>query len=201
MNRWIGPACCISLVMLGINDPAAFPQSLLTIQSENPPLPSTVPLAPIETIPPAPNRWGGPLGADFLLGLPTGVRVQKFLSSDEDRSLVLEGFAGLFVFIPALGTGARWHSLSWCGESDALTLSPGLDAYLLFNPFYHGVGFLSGGRANAGLVAADVDCAWRHRYGEHFSGEFGLKLGAAIGFAARTTGALPLGSLYIGLRY
>src|SRR5436305_15130020 len=100
-----------------------------------------------------------------------------------------------------LGVRVRWHGFNWCSGPDALTVSPGIDAYALFNPFSHGNGFLSGGRAEAGMATMDLDLGWRHRYGTHLCGEMGLNLGAGMGFTGNITVPVPLISGYIGLRY
>src|SRR5437588_5554464 len=49
------------------------------------------------------DRWS----ADFLLGLPTGVRVQRLLGGDRTAGWQAEGFVGLEVIFPMAGAGVR----------------------------------------------------------------------------------------------
>jgi hypothetical protein len=146
-------------------------------------------LAPPEASP----HWGGPWGLDLVFGLPTGVRVQKSLSANENQTLVVEGFAGLhYVICPTLGGGIRWRWAPICGPRDALILSPGVDAYFLLVPL--------NSTGAAGLVTADLDCAWRHKYSAGLVGEVGVKVGAGIAFANGSIG-LPIVAVYTGFRY
>jgi hypothetical protein len=149
---------------------------------------------------PVPDPEPDPWHADFLLGLPTGFRLQRLLCPVGNGGLEAEGVAGLYLILPALGGGLRWHGTPLCGEHDALVFSPGVDAYLLVNPFAFGSGWFSGGPKFGGLVGGDVDVTWEHHFSNHCASELGLQLGAGVGWASRAT-ALPLASLILGFSF
>lgn len=166
------------------------------------------PMAPAPSIPAGvpPVLWvpaaepANPWEADFVFGLPLGVRFQRSLHPGEG-GLAAEGFVGLFLIFPTVGGGLRLQHAPIGDLNDALLLNPGIDAYLLLNPFAgtSGEDFI-GGPAAAGVLAVDVDCAWQHRYGEACSGELGFKLGGGIGFSRRV-GFIPLVGVFAGLRF
>jgi hypothetical protein len=170
------------------------------------PLPEAGPL--LVTVPPATQEslrsgWG----ANLLLGLPTGVRLQKELDSGPDPAFVLEGFVGLFVVLPTVGGGIRYRCSPIQGRTDCLFLSPGVDAYVLFYPSHReSDGWFSDNPPNEfgpqvfGLVSVDVDCAWQHRFGRHADGELGVKLGGGVSLS-QPSGFLPLVGIYGGIRY
>jgi hypothetical protein len=127
---------------------------------------------------PAPGS-DDPWAVDGLLGVPTGIRLQRDLLSDDGRALVAEGFFGLEVICPTAGLGARCRLPLCRGECDSLVVAPGADAYILLNPFpAGGRDVLFGGPAALPLFTGDVDLLWRHRWGNYGEGECGLKLGA-----------------------
>jgi hypothetical protein len=137
-------------------------------------------------------------GASLLLGLPSGLRLQKALSPDPNQTALLEGFAGLFLIFPSAGGGVRYRFTPLAGKTDTLYLSPGVDGYVIANPFAFG------SRDNwfrgLGLVSVDVDMAWQHSFGRHTDGEFGVKLGAAAS-VGRLSGVVPIVGVFGGFRY
>jgi hypothetical protein len=194
----------VCLLGMGLTASPALPQSLQnTVLDESSwsdavPLPRSEPESPRPGLSPS-ERWGGPWGGDLVLGLPTGFRVEKFLSA-EDHSLVVEGLAGLYAIFPMVGGGVRWHGITLGGKADCLCASPGVDGYLLYNTLSHSGFWFSGGPSTFGLAGFDMDAAWRHRYGDRLLGKLGLKLGAGIAFAHGSE-IVPLGALYGGFRY
>jgi hypothetical protein len=148
--------------------------------------------------PPAPpdNPWS----IDFLLGLPTEVRLQRTLLGDNGRGLVVEGFAGLEAIFPEVGGGIRYRVPLRLGSQNALVIAPGADAYLLGNPFHAGSGFLSGGPATIPLFTLDTDLMWQHTFSEHSEGEFGVKLGVGTASADRDV-IIPVVSVFSGWRF
>jgi hypothetical protein len=206
MTRRHGFALAMGLVVLCLTCSSALAQTPQAVPAdagwpaERPSFPEEGSRLLFNPAQPVQERWGGPWGVDAVLGLPTGLRVEKFFSAEVDRSLVLEGFAGLYVILPAVGGGVRWHG--WCLGSgqDTLLVSPGIDAYFLFNPFSLSGGDFEADRSTAGLVSVDVDCAWRHAFDSHWSGELGLKVGGGIAFSKGSL-PLPLLGLYGGFRF
>jgi hypothetical protein len=146
---------------------------------------------------PAPDRrWA----VDFLLGLPTEVRLQRDLLSDNGRALVVEGFAGLGAIFPEVGGGIRYRLPLRLGCQDALAIAPGADVYVLGNPFHGGSGILSGGPATIPLFALDTDLMWQHAFSAHSEGEFGIKLGVGAAAADRAV-PVPIVSVFSGWRF
>ncbi len=97
-----------------------------------------------------------PWSVDLLLGLPTGVRFQRSLGDDIGRDWLIEGFVGLdFVIFPTVGCGLRRRLMALRGEHDALVLSPGVGAYLLYNTLHDGsLGWFGGGPTTAEMLRA-----------------------------------------------
>jgi hypothetical protein len=129
-----------------------------------------------------------------LLGLPTGLRLQRALDTDGGADWLAEGFIGVDAVFPALGGGVRWDFSSWRGGHNALALRPGLDAYLLLNPFSNQD---FGGPGAAGLFAADLDVLWQHAGDNGGGGQMGVKLGAGAGYGRRWD-VLPIVSFFAG---
>lgn len=127
---------------------------------------------------------------DLLVGLPTGLRVQARLG---ESAWVAEGFVGLYIIVPMAGGGVRRCFTPLSGERDALCLSPGVDVYLLMDPFnnkyYYGGG------------AADVDIFWRHTYGPCLQSDLGIKVGVGGVVGGHGGAAVPILSLFGGLRF
>lgn len=120
--------------------------------------------------PPPTPRWS----LDLLLGLPTGLRVQRQLG---ESPWFAEGIAGVYVVPPfvggtMLGGGFRRCFTPFAGEYNALCISPGIDAYLASFQV-----LLDPGKHAGGVIAADVDVLWRHTYGKGCQGDLGVNLG------------------------
>jgi hypothetical protein len=144
-----------------------------------------------------------PWAVDYIVGLPAGVRVQRFLGEEGVFNLELEGFAGLELILPTVGAGLRARLVPLCSTHNAIIISPGVDAYLLYNILHGGSGELFGSSsAGVGLAAADIDIAWRHTFRRHGEGEFGVKLGVGAPFGHDTNGtAVPVVGLFGGWRF
>jgi hypothetical protein len=152
--------------------------------------------SPLDNAPaPADGSWE----TSFMLGLPAGFRIQKAVGPDERSPWLLEGFAGLYAIIPTIGVGVRFRGDVFSGAQDTLVLSPGVDAYVLLDPFAFEHKLFGRGPVVAGVVGPDLDCCWRHRYGDEISGELGLKLGGGYVIGGNTVA--PLVALYAGFRY
>lgn len=143
-----------------------------------------------------------PWSVDYIVGLPAGVRVQRILGEEGVFNLQAEGFVGLELILPTVGAGVRGRLVPVCSANNAIIISPGADAYLLYNIF-HGGGELFGSRsAGVGLAAVDIDIAWRHTFRRHGEGEFGVKLGVGAPFGHDTNGtAVPVVGLFGGWRF
>jgi hypothetical protein len=143
-----------------------------------------------------------PWSVNFVVGLPSGVRVQRLLGEEGRFNFQAEAFAGLELIFPMLGGGLRGRLVPLCGKNDALVLSPGVDAYILYNIFSGGGDLLGGGPSFIGLAAVDLDVSWRHTFRNHGEGEFGIKLGAGLPFGHRTSGtAVPVAGVFWGWRF
>jgi hypothetical protein len=136
---------------------------------------------------------------DFLFGLPTGFRAKRSFEEDEGGAWQMEGFAGLEVIFPMVGGGVRRRFTPFSGKHDAVCVSPGVDAYLLVNPFAAS-DFFHSGDAAALVLTGDVDVSWRHTFRWGWEGELGLKLGAGAGLGARW-GVLPVAGVFAGSRF
>jgi hypothetical protein len=164
--------------------PSDAPGAALPIERDATP---TAPAPPLGA-PPSP-RWS----LDLLVGLPTGLRVQRRLG---ESACFVEGVAALYVILPMLGGGFRHCCTLLSGENNALCLSPGIDAYLLEIP--------SDGKHHGGLLTGDVDILWRHTYGKRWQGDLGVKLGAGAAVFGRSSGGVlpaPVVCLFGGLRF
>jgi hypothetical protein len=171
-----GPALAQTPALL----PPDTPGAALPIERESAPAVFAPPLA----TPPSP-RWS----LDALVGLPTGLRAQRQLG---ESAWVAEGVAGLYVILPMFGGGLRRCCTPLSGESNALCLSPGFDAYLISTGF--------DGKRYGGLLSVDVDILWRHTYGKRCLGDLGVKLGAGV-IGAERGAVLPVAGLFGGLRF
>src|SRR5262245_10899404 len=145
------------------------------------------------------NLWS----ADLLLGLPTGVRLQRSLGPDPDSWLV-EGFLGLEAIVPVAGLGVRRPMTYWSGPEDAIVISPGADLYLGALPFTFSFwGESSSGVLGLAMIALDVDLVWRHTWFDAAEGELGLKLGAGAlgGNFGFFPAPFPVASVFLGCRF
>jgi hypothetical protein len=142
--------------------------------------------------------WGG----DLLLGLPTGIRVSVEFSQASAWVPAVEGFAGLYLAVlPTAGAGLRWTLPAFRGEHDALLFRPGIDAFVMTNPFTSDSGWFAGGRHGFGLVAGTIDCIWQHHFDRRWCGEFGLEIGAGPLFNSRSGVVVPVASVFLGFRH
>lgn len=132
---------------------------------------------PSDEVPPDKERAEHlPWAMDVLLGLPTGVRVQRVLT--DKGGFLVEGFAGFnMIVFPTVGAGFRQRWTPVCTDKFAFSVSPGVDAYLITNILQNGGGFLGGGPDGYVLIAGDVDLTWCVRCGDGWGSEAGLKLG------------------------
>ena len=151
----------LNLALLGL--PCAFAQSppgLAGLPGGSLPVPSDAPAGPAqhgsEPVVLVVGRETKPRGMDLVLGLPTGVRFFGELGPREDHAPEMEGFLGLYLICPTAGIGLRWPFRPLCGQRHALVLRPGVDGYILLNPFYRGDGWLGDSNPLLALVAADV---------------------------------------------
>ncbi len=135
---------------------------------------------------------------DFILGLPSGFRLQRSL--DSDGLWQIEGFAGLELIFPTSGVGLRRRFMPIAGSVDCLTVSPGVDAYLLYNLARNSGGFFGGGPDFWGLFAADVEISWHHAWNAHVDGEAGIKLGAGV-VSTEPWHVLPVAGIFAGWRF
>ena len=173
------------------------PDSLLRPQVQENHMPVFEPPYPPQTL-----RSRCLWSADLLVGVPTGVRLQRVLSEDNDRAWLAEGFLGLELIFPMVGGGVRRRLVSWSGECDCLCFSPGLDAYYIHNSTRHGGGLFGGGPEAFGMVTVDTDMHWRHAWTERLEGDLGLKVGLGVVFGGEDRwGVLPILSVYLGCHF
>jgi hypothetical protein len=163
--------------------------------------PAAVCLENLSSPTPSAGNAGDPLCAVNLeIGFPTGVRFQHALGEDTGRDWLIEGFAGLEAIFPMAGGGFRRRFTPLCGQHNALVLSPGVDAYILYNSLRDLDWWFSRSRTAFGMVSVDVDLFWHHTLGDRCASQFGFKLGVADAFGAGQA-IVPVVSLVFGLRY
>jgi hypothetical protein len=149
---------------------------------------------------PGSNLDAQPWSVNLLLGFPTGVRVQRSLGDDIGRDWLVEGFGGLELIFPMAGGGIRRRFTPFRGDRDSLTVSPGLDVYVLYNSLRDGVGWYSGGPVTTGLITADREIFWHHAFNDRCGAQLGVNLGAGTGFRGQGV-VLPVASVIFGLRF
>jgi hypothetical protein len=142
------------------------------------------------------QRWS----VNLLLGLPTGVRVQRSLGDNLGRDWLVEGFAGVELIFPMAGGGIRRRFTPFCGDHDRLMVSPGVDVYVLYNSLHDGVGWFSGGPVTTGLITADLEIFWHHAFNDRCGTQLGVNLGAGTGFRGQGV-VLPVASVVFGFRF
>jgi hypothetical protein len=141
-----------------------------------------------------------PWTVDFIFGLPTGFRLQRELLGNERTALLTEGFLGLEAIFPTAGAGLRARLMPFSGAHDCMQINPGLDAYVLANPFFNsGDTFFGGGPRAICVFAGDVDIIWQHAFSQRNSGELGVKLGA--GESSATGRTVPVVGIFGGFRF
>ena len=133
---------------------------------------------------------------DVVFGLPTALRVQARLGGTKTW---VEAGAAAYVIIPSVFVGLRRDGLLHRSDSDALLVRPGVDVYYvpvygrdwLFGDYRHGVG----------VVAADFDMAWQHRWSDAVTGNVGIKLGCGVGIIHRGVFPVPIVGVTCGLQF
>jgi hypothetical protein len=141
-----------------------------------------------------------PWSVNLLLGFPTGVRVQRMLGDDLGRDWLVEGFAGVELIYPMAGGGIRRRLTPFRGDRDSLTVSPGVDVYVIYNLLHDAGGWYSGGHVATGLITADLEIFWHHAFNDRCGAQLGLNLGAGSGFRGQGV-VLPVASVIFGLRF
>jgi len=96
--------------------------------------------------------------------------------------------------------GVRFDGLLHQGDRDGLFVRPGVD--VCYSPV-RGNDFIVGRHEGFGVVAADVDIIWRHRWKNGLCGQPGVKLGCGVGTRFTSGGAFPVPILgfTMGLAY
>jgi hypothetical protein len=205
MSRRAGRVGVFLFLVWGLSCPTARAQTPPALPFD--PAPQLYPQPSYERIPfdapaaaPPVEKTTCPWETSLLFGLPTGVRFQRVITPAAEHLLVGEVFLGLYAIIPMATGGLRWNCTTFHGGGDALIVAPGLDVGAFENPFYHAGGWFNSNIPGGGIVTLDVDFQWRHRFGEHFNGELGLKLGGAV-IIAHGAAPLPVVSLYAGCEF
>lgn len=137
---------------------------------------------------------------DVVLGYPTGVRAQHGLGDGLGRDWLVEGLVGVEFIYPMAGGGFRHRFKPLCGEHDAFTVSPGLDAYLLYNLRRDFDRWYRCGPTTIELFTADVEVQWEHDFSDRCCGHIGIKLGAGAGYGNRW-GVVPVAGIFLGCRF
>lgn len=150
---------------------------------------------------PPPGSALSPWSLDVMLGLPTGLRAQYVLDEREGRATLVEGFAGLEAIFPIVGGGLRERFTLYHRRESALTFSPGVGAYGLYNIFHSSGGWFGGGPTWAPMVTADMDLAWRRPCREGTERVFGLKLGVGALRGGDNWSVIPFVGLFGGWRF
>jgi len=133
---------------------------------------------------------------DLVLGLPTALRAQARLG---DTKVWAEGGAAVYVVIPSVFVGLRYDGLLHRSASDTLLVRPGLDVYYVT---VYSDDWRSGRYRNGiGVVAADFDIAWQHRWTDAVSGNVGIKLGCGVGVTHGFVFPAPILGVTMGLQF
>src|SRR4051794_31191779 len=135
---------------------------------------------------------------DLVIGFPTGVRVQRELGGEAGRGWLLEGVAGVGLVFPMAGGGVRRRVMVARGGRGSFSVSPGVNAYMLYNTLHDG--WFSGGPSTLGLVTADVDILWQRAVSDRCSGHLGIKLGAGAAFGVREV-TVPVVGVVFGFNF
>ena len=137
-----------------------------------------------------------PWSVDFLIGIPTGIRVQRFFDSEKNYGWMGEAFVGTELNYLGVGGGLRYATIPWAGEKNSFSINPGID-------YYWFAGDTWGEATSFGVIAVDADFVWRHVYSERVSGNIGLKIGFGIFHHNRDflPFPLPVFSWFAGLRF
>jgi hypothetical protein len=204
MTRREALACSVTIAYLGLLCSAASAQTPPLLPPPSAPL-YALPAPPVPVVTAPSPDWGEktacPWQADFLLGFPTGIRVQRVLPLGEEHPLVLEAFAGIYLIFPMATGGVRWNCATLHDGNNAITVAPGIDVGVWQDPFYHTGGWFSSNVRGGPLVSVDVDVVWRHHYCERLNGELGVKLGIGNFFSSSGWVPLPIAGIYSGFEF
>ena len=98
------------------------------------------------------------------------------------------------------GGGIRRRFTPFRGDCDSLTVSPGVDVYVIYNTLHDGWGWFSGGPVTTGLITADLEISWHHAFNDRCGAQLGINIGAGTGFRGQGV-VLPVASVIFGLRF
>jgi hypothetical protein len=149
---------------------------------------------------------------DILLGLPTGLRIQRRIA---DTRLWGEIGGGIYLISPNMYLGIRGDSRLLERPRHTIFARPGL--VTAYNPGYnverHGGSWnlLDFDRVHSfGYTGIDCDISWRARWSGRIHGELGLKVGLALAYSLESNRGsgyflpvipLPLLGISAGLNY
>lgn len=190
-TRWIALAIGLIASMNAAAAQEVVPPAPIYSQNDglfaSPPAPVVPVAAPAETS----------LMVDVVFGLPIQLRLQRQVA--ETRAWI-EGGLALYVIVPSFFAGVRFDGVLHQGERDGLIVRPGIDVY--YSPI-RGNDFLFGRYEGLGVLAADIDMIWRHRWNNGICGNIGVKLGCGVGTRFGDGGAFPVPILgfTMGLAY
>jgi hypothetical protein len=157
----------------------------------------SAPLAVVEPLPAPTQAAAGPADyltnpsplattpwqVDLLIGLPSGVRVQRELIPGR---IWAEAGAGVYVIVGTAFVGLRGEGRIFESASTALLVRPGVDAYYVQGFIDHDRGghYFNSNTESLGAVAIDIDFQWRQRWTRRFHGLATFKIGAGCTFGS-----------------
>lgn len=201
-----GTCGCLCVLFLPWATASAEPPALLPSDSPHATV-EQLPVTPI-TLPEEKETATGQqhaIDAQFLLGFPTGLRLQAAVDRQERRTWVAEVFAGWELFNPLLGVGGRVLFTPAAGRhSDFLVVGPGVD---FFVDLRDRSGFWFSGTRTGYFLVPDVEVAWLHDFDAHFGWELGLDLGLGVAvwegdrYNSPRVSVLPLLSVFTGFNF
>lgn len=152
---------------------------------------------------PAPARCGCEWRADLLVGVPTGLRVQKQLG---ESRVWLEGGAGAYLILPTVFAGIRTEGRIVETKHHMLSVRPGLDVYYMqgydYQSDYARYRLYDTGHVPTYVTPAlDFDFEWRLRWAEQFHSTCGLKLGCGVAISHDRSFVVPIAALTVGFNY
>lgn len=142
------------------------------------------------------------LAVNFVVGNPSGLRVEAFPFSSRNLKVGIEAIAGEQTGSFAAGAGVRLQIRLAGGPRNGLYVSPGVDVYLS-PPTTTGMGHYE----SIYYVATDVDVSWLHEFAHHFGVEVGIKAGGEVMLDAPSwvstthTAILPELGIFAGVRF
>jgi len=151
MRLWVS---LLGMMAVGLTGARAQSEALFAPDTRDSIVPGP-PVGPPEARPEAEVWPSHPWSVDLLLGLETGVRLQRFLNGEKGYGWMIEGISASIMssfLLPA--SDCRYGIAPWMGRHNVVSIAPGFNIQVLADT----LSFDLGGRPTAfGVMIADVD--------------------------------------------